>query len=127
MAPEDPGRVQVLKCALFSTQQAPNDAPSEGEQWSLEKRGELCDKLNHPAEVAGNSAFSEEELPRVGPRIYAQFQRAQKQVKVGDADWFEQLNSNPAQRIVAGLGTRVVEKDQEALMQAAWAQVGENR
>jgi len=123
LAPEDPGRVQVLKCALFSTHQAPN-APSEGEQWSLEKRGELCDKLNHPAEVAGNSAFSEEELPRVGPRIYAQFQRAQRQVKVGDADWFEQLNSNPAQRIVAGLGTRVVEKDQEALMQAAWAQVG---
>ena len=123
LAPEDPGRVQVLKCALFSTLQAPDGSPAD-EQWSLEKRGKLCDKLNRPAEVAGNSAFPEEDLPRVGPRIYAQFQRAQREVKVGDADWFEQLNSNPAQRIVAGLGTRVVQKDQEALMQAAWAQVG---
>lgn len=124
LAPEEPGRMQVLKCALFSTHKAPDGSPSESEQWSLEKRGELCEKLNHPAEVAGDSAFSEEKLPRVGPRIYAQFQRGERRVNVGDADWFEQLNSNPTQRIVAGLGTRVVQKDQEALMQAAWAQVG---
>ena len=123
LAPKDAGRVQVLKCALFSTQQPPAGAPAD-EEWSLAKRGELCDALNRPAAVAGDSAFPEEELPRVGPRIYAQFQRGERQVNVGDADWFGQLNSNPAQRIIAGLGTRVVEKDQEALMQAAWAQVG---
>ena len=123
LPPGDAGRVQVLKCALFSTQQPPADAPAD-EEWSLAKRGELCDTLNRPAALAGDPALPEEDLPRVGPRIYAQFQRGVRQVNAGDADWFEQLNSNPAHRIVAGLGTRVVQKDQEALMQAAWAQVG---
>ena len=42
-----------------------------------------------------------------------------------DADWFGQLNLRPEHRVAAGLGTRVVEMDQEQLMQSAWAQVGE--
>ena len=40
-------------------------------------------------------------------------------------DWFSELNLAPVNRVVAGLGTRVVATDQEPLMQAAWAQVGE--
>jgi len=120
----DSGKVQVLKCALFSPNAAPEGSPSDAEQWSPTKRDQLCAKLNRPDEVAGNSAIPEQDLPRVGPRIYAQFQRGERRVTAGDADWFAQLNSNPPQRIVAGLGTRVVQRDQEPLMQAAWAQVG---
>jgi hypothetical protein len=124
LAATDPGKVQVLKCALFSPNSAPAGSPSETQQWSNAKRGQLRDALNHRDEAAGNSAISHEDLPRVGPRIYAQFQRAQRRVQLDDGDWFDQLNTNPPHRIIAGLGTRVVQKDQEPLMQAAWAQVG---
>ena len=34
------------------------------------------------------------------------------------------MNLSPTNRVIAGLGTRVVQMDREQLMQAAWAQVG---
>ena len=37
--------------------------------------------------------------------------------------WFRELNLDPRHRIVAGLGTRVVQAEQEDLMLAAWNQV----
>jgi hypothetical protein len=45
---------------------------------------------------------------------------------VPNADnWVHQLNLDPMYRVPAGLGTRVVQKQQEELMAAAWAQVGD--
>jgi hypothetical protein len=41
------------------------------------------------------------------------------------AKWLTELNLDPRHRAVAGLGTRVVQQSQEALMQEAWRQVGE--
>ena len=37
--------------------------------------------------------------------------------------WFEDVNSNPCWRTVAGLGTQVVQDQQEQLMASAWEQV----
>src|SRR5262249_23687714 len=37
--------------------------------------------------------------------------------------WFRELNLDPRHRIVAGLGTRVVQAEQEDLVLAAWNQV----
>lgn len=118
---QDQGRLQVLRCALVSPAPMPPDAPPEGTTWNAAKREELRLRLDTPAQ-APNAA----DLPRVGPRIYARWQRGRAAVgAVGDTHWFEQLNTSPIHRIVAGLGTRVVQKDQEQLMQAAWLQVGE--
>ncbi len=126
LAEDDPGRVQVLKCALFSPASPPPDAPSEDTGWSEAKRTELMEELNRNDAVALSSQFENVDLPKVGARIYARFQRGQARLpSLDDTDWFCQLNTNPTHRIVAGLGTRVVQKDQEQLMQAAWAQVGE--
>ena len=127
-----PGGVQVLRCALVSPQQIPADGPDEGAGWNAATR----DGLRRV--VDGANAPGHEDLPRVGPRLYARFQRARStvgpvfgdppddaRVAAADADWFTQLNTHPMHRVVAGLGTRVVQRDQEALMQAAWAQVGD--
>jgi hypothetical protein len=123
LAAGDPGRVQVFKCALTSPTPAPGDL--EAKAWSPMKREELRGRLNEGDRVSGDQP-SVTDLPRVSPRIYARFQRAQSRVEaVDDTDWFDQLNTTPVHRIAAGLGTRVVRKDQEQLMQAAWAQVGE--
>lgn len=38
--------------------------------------------------------------------------------------WLHELNFDPRLRAAAGLGARVIQQDQEALMQSAWAQAG---
>jgi hypothetical protein len=127
MAVGDDGAVQVLECALFSP--AAN-GPARPSAWPVARREAL--RLRVDEANADNP-----NLPRVGARLYARYQRAANRIgavfgaapfgpfaaAAADADWFLQLNTNPLYRIVAGLGARVVQKDQEQLMQAAWAQV----
>ena len=121
LQPNDVGKLQVLRCALVSPAPMPAGQPPEGQTWAAPKRDELRQRLDAAAK-APNAA----DLPRVGPRVYARWQKGQATVgAVGDAHWFQQMNTNPVHRIVAGVGTRVVRKDQEQLMQAAWLQVGE--
>lgn len=125
----DPAGVQVLKCALFAPAEAPEDAP-QSEPWPVAHREALrlrVDQANLP----------DDDLPRVGVRLYARYQRGASRIgsifgaapfgpaaaHAADADWFTQLNTDPMLRIVAQLGAKVVQADQEALMQAAWAQV----
>lgn len=129
-APGTAGAVQVLSCALRSPALTPPGSPADRDTgWPAALR----DTLRLRAE-AGNADTP--LLPRVGPRLYARFQAARNTVgnvfgspptdtTAADADWFAQLNTDPLQRIVAGLGTRVVQRDQELLMQSAWAQVSE--
>ena len=132
LAGGDPGALQVLRCALVSPTPMPPGEPPETAGWTAAKRDELRQVVDRA------SAAGHEDLPRVGPRLYARFQRAQSTigpafgappadaaVAAADHDWFTQLNTHPMHRVVAGLGTRVAQKDQELLMQAAWAQIGE--
>lgn len=130
---DDPGRRQVIRCALFSPNPAPPGSPSDTAAWDAETTTSLREAVERPAVLSGTTATdpgAPEDLPVVGPRVYAQGQRGARTMPVGAAvpptgDWFADLNLSPVNRVVAGLGTRVVVKDQEPLMQAAWAQVGE--
>ena len=42
-------------------------------------------------------------------------------------NWFHKLNLNPVHRIAAGLGTMVIQDQQEDLMTGAWKQWGEKK
>ncbi len=42
-----------------------------------------------------------------------------------DEPWVHELNLDPRHRVAAGIGTQVVQPDQEDFMEAAWQQVGE--
>ena len=116
------GGVQVLECALFSPAL---NGPAAPAAYPVALREE---ELRQRVDAAN---VDTPDLPRVGARLYARYQRAADQlgqifaggIAAADADWFYQLSSDPKHRIVAGLGARVVQKDQEQLMQAAWAQV----
>ena len=66
-----PGAVQVLRCALVSPTPLPPDLPPENSAWDAPAR----EKLRH--EIDRVNANQEETLPRVGPRLYARFQRGQ--------------------------------------------------
>lgn len=126
LGPNDGGRRQVIRCALYSPAPPPPDAPSETARWSQDRAADLQEALERPAVIEGMTGTDPGNvplLPIVGPRIYARGQRGTGTIPAGD--WFAELNLAPTHRVVAGLGTRVVVKDQEPLMQAAWAQVGD--
>lgn len=122
----EPGARQVLRCALFSpTTPTEAQAAIENAAWPEAMVEVLQQELNRPAQIEGTQERSDgmPNEPIVGPRIYAAAHRGSETVAGGD--WFAQLNLHPMNRIVGGLGTRVVQRDQESLMQAAWAQLGE--
>ncbi|WP_460359001.1 hypothetical protein [Mycobacterium sp. ZZG] len=122
-----PGGKQVLRCALYSPSPPPTPEKAEAETavWPDAMVDELRSELDLPAQIEGTQERTQDipDLPIVGPRIYAKLHRGAS-VITGD-DWFAELNLAPTKRIIAGLGTRVVQRDQEQLMQAAWAQLGE--
>jgi len=126
LAPDEDGRRQVIRCALYSPAARPPDQPDDSARWDAARTDKLKKALEQPAVVEGAAGVDPGGipiLPSIGPRVYARAQRATGTIPAGD--WFAELNLAPAHRVVAGLGTRVIAKDQEPLMQAAWAQVGE--
>lgn len=122
----EPGHQQVVRCALYSPNPPEPGSPDlDAEAWPATMVDALHHQLDLPAQLEGAAEPSgpTADLPIVGPRIYAAAHRGSADVTVGD--WYGELNLAPMHRIVAGLGTRVVQRDQEHLMQAAWAQLGE--
>ncbi len=67
---------------------------------------------------------NERVLP-IGPPLYGKWHAAKQQItpNVQDTSWFEELNLDLTMRAAAGLGTKVIMKNQEELMAAAWDQV----
>jgi hypothetical protein len=136
LAANDPGRLQTIRAAVYSPNlpdpgsQDPTEVAAvaaENAQWPASETEALRTELNRPDALAGTTAADNGPIPRpiVGPEIYDRYQASARRVATTrDADWFGELNLQPAHRVAAGLGTRVVQMDQEKLMQSAWAQVG---
>jgi hypothetical protein len=122
------GAKQVIRCALFSRTPPSSEAQQTAEAavWPEPMVERLREELDLPARIEGAEEPTESgipDLPILGPRIYAQLHRGSPVIT--GTDWFAEVNLAPTRRVMAGLGTRVVQQDQEQLMQAAWAQVGE--
>jgi hypothetical protein len=64
--------------------------------------------------------------PLVGPPIYGRWLAGRDRVEIGATPtWLDELNLDPRERVAAGLGTRVVQAQQDELVAQAWAQAGE--
>lgn len=116
LPPATEGTVQIVESALHSP--SPLGEPAN---WSDAQSNQL-------RKAVSQEDKQDPDLPRIGPRLYARHQRgrtAAPPVSLAEQNWFAGLNLRPIHRIAAGLGTRVVQRDQEPLVQAAWAQVGE--
>ncbi|CAN5539011.1 hypothetical protein BH09ACT7_BH09ACT7_35360 [soil metagenome] len=101
----------------------PGALGTDGAQWPSATTEDLRRQLEAPdANRYGHGAPAQGE-PDVAPPIYAGAHTVKSRVPDGAATWFRDVNLDPADRIVAGLGTRVVHMDQESLMASAWAQV----
>ncbi|HEY7131895.1 MAG TPA: hypothetical protein VH440_06565, partial [Candidatus Limnocylindrales bacterium] len=131
LGPNEDGRRQVVRGPLVSPlTDKPPGAPDDDAAWDATRTGRLVDRLDQADHLANEPGGVSAELrPLVGPEIYGRYhlarQRVDGEAAAPDATWFGQINLRPVHRVVAGLGTRVVQRDQEPLMQAAWAQVGQ--
>jgi hypothetical protein len=101
--------------------------PPEAQQlWQAEVTEALARKLNRPDEQAH---AADPGPPVVAPPLYGGTHARQPRIEMEDPahaaqpPWFRELNLDPRNRIVAGLGTRVVQTEQSDLMLAAWNQV----
>lgn len=65
--------------------------------------------------------------PVLGPPLYGNNQADRDHLHVDETSriWFNTLNEDSRNRATAGLGTNVIQNDQEHLMHSAWEQVGD--
>lgn len=114
----DPGRRRAVRGALVAV----DDPLTDAKKWPAAATAELRRQLE--AVAAYRYAAAAPERPTVGPPLYGGAHIARGDVSDAAPGWFRTLNLDPADRLVAGLGTRVVQMDQEDLMASAWTQVG---
>lgn len=64
--------------------------------------------------------------PIISPPLYGKWYAKAEQLEVQNGTgWVNELNRDPRYRTPAGVGTQVIQKDQENLMQQAWSQLGD--
>jgi len=74
---------------------------------------------------------ADKQQPLLVPPLYAQWYAATDRLALPppapSPTWFFDLNSDPRERVAAGQGTEVIQREQEALLAAGWDQVAEIR
>ena len=128
---DDPGAEIVVNGPVVSPQ-SPESEPAEqwppeaDQHWSPAVTSQLVEKLNRADAQAHQQSPGP---PVVGPPLYGGMHARQQRIETqppaeaAQPEWFRELNMDPRHRIVAGLGTRVVQQEQEDLMLEAWNQV----
>jgi hypothetical protein len=61
----------------------------------------------------------------VAPPLYGRWHAAERTLAGTTKPWLRRLNLDPRYRAAASIGTRLVQEHQEALMTAAWEQIGQ--
>jgi hypothetical protein len=97
---------------------------TESTEWPEPDRlafvGELAILLNRPADLLADDTSARV----VAPPLYGRWHAAEQRLEPGGRPvWFQELNADPRLRVAAGLGTQVVQAQQQQLMAAAWLQV----
>lgn len=76
--------------------------------------------------LLNTSLDADEDDPLVGPPVYGRWLAGRRQVGTTlPPTWLDEINLDPRERVAAGLGTRVVQAQQDELVAQAWAQAGE--
>jgi hypothetical protein len=89
----------------------------------------LAAQVNLPADVqdAGIAAGEEEEDPLISVPLYGRWHALVERVRpfAEHRNWINELNTDPRFRAVAGMGTKVIQQNQESYMKLAWDQIGD--
>jgi hypothetical protein len=115
----DPGTVLGLEGAIRAVD-------SEEDPWPdtvrIPFQAALQDILNTPSQVASGAGANRD--PIVAPPIYGRWQAAARELNASAPAWLNGLNLDPRHRVMAAMGTEVVQNQQEQLMASAWEQLG---
>ena len=92
--------------------------------WPTAERNEFIDALKALVNSAGHQPIDD---PTILPPLYGQWYAATDELDdPGNSPvWFHDLNSDPRTRVAAGLGTQVIQREQQALLASGWDQVEE--
>ena len=114
------GATLGLEGALQPLNSTPTDWPVNQRQAF---QGELKKIINAPAQIATDP----NSTPLLAPPIYGRWHAARNQVGIDGTvpTWLDDLNLDPRHRVTAGIGTQVIQEQQEQLMASAWEQLGE--
>lgn len=78
---------------------------------------------NNPYGYASPEPLTDD--PIITPDLYGRWHALKNSVSTTNNKWFHELNLDPRNRAVAGLGTKFIRKNQDALMDKAWEQMGD--
>jgi hypothetical protein len=115
---------------------SPDSLPVEGALMSVaaaEAPAPVWPTLDRTAFIAALkelvNAPAEARDPELVPPLYAQWYAASSRLLQASTDdnpsWFFDLNSDPRNRVAAALGTKVIQREQQALLASGWEQIGE--
>ncbi len=122
LPPGAPGSLLDLGGALLTPETQPREWPDQPRKTFQLALGAI---LNAPAAMAGTSGAP----ALLGPPLYGQWYIDRDSLPPADQPphWFRELNLDPRHRIAAGIGTKVIRKEQEPLMASAWDQLEQQR
>jgi hypothetical protein len=91
----------------------------------------LSTLLNAPSVITDPEAGSTED-PELVPPLYGQWYAATDRLTSplpagSNPAWFYDLNSDPRSRVAAALGTKVIQRESQAILASGWNQVSEIR
>ncbi len=122
--PDAPGSVLGLEGALKVAGSSSDEWPDEVQ---VPFQRALQTILNTPWRLATVEGTNHD--PIVAPPIYGCWHAATQEVAMDGEPhptfWLDELNLDPRNRVVAAMGTQVVQDQQEQLMASAWEQLGE--
>lgn len=119
--------------ALRPPSKEPPEPPDEYEAWDTPFPHPLQQGLAALVNLPEQYERLGDPDPVIAPPLYGQWHAMQRRV-LTSADgspllpaenWLHRLNLDPRFRAAAGFGTRVIQDQQETLMDAAWGQIGD--
>ena len=127
------GGVLRLGGALRPPTPTPPPPPDIYETWDHPMPRPLQEDLARLLNLPDDYKRAGDPDPMLAPPLYGRWHAlADRVLTAADgsplphaANWVHRLNLDPRFRIAAGFGTRVVQDQQEPLMDAAWSQVGQ--
>ncbi|MBK9014429.1 MAG: hypothetical protein IPM82_10250 [Saprospiraceae bacterium] len=83
--------------------------------------------INLQFELSEEGGAAPADDPTIAPPLYGQWHAMAKRLSIAapDASWVNDLNKDPRWRTVGGMGTAVVQKNQEGFVRKAWQQIGD--
>lgn len=126
------GGILKLGGALQPPDKVPKPPPDKFETWDTPFPRPLQTKLAELINLPDLYQSSGDPDPIITPPLYGTWHALTKRVleerdgsPITPSDnWLHRLNLDPRFRVAAGIGTRVIQDQQEKFMDAAWEQIG---